>query len=207
MQITDIKPQKRKGRYSIFLDDRFGFGINEEILFLHRLKIGDNLDTSKIAKIKKSESTHNLFGKVLRFLSYRARSEKEITDYLSKKEAGPIEQQKIIRKLKKLNFLNDSEFARSWISNRVSVGGSGKRKIYLELCQKGVSKEIVEKTLNIISQNQEIESAEILIVKKTKNSSGSLGFKEKQKLKAFLFRRGFDYQTIKTAFQNKNIDK
>ncbi len=206
MRVTDIRPQKRKSRFNIYLDDRFGFGLNEEVLFSSRIKIGAELSSSQIANIRKKEKRHNLFGKVLKFLSYRARSEKEIKNYLTKKEASLGEQQAISKKLKALNFLDDSEFARAWISNRLSVGGSGKRKIYLELWQKGVQKEIIEKALKGIDENQEVESAQALIDKKIKFFLLPLDFQAKQKLKAFLFRRGFDYQTIKMAFQNKNLD-
>ena len=85
-QITSIEPQKkRSGRFNIFLDGEFAFGIDENVLVKNAIKKGQELSNVQIAKIIKDNELAKLFDKSLRFLSYRPRSEKETVDYLAKK--------------------------------------------------------------------------------------------------------------------------
>ena len=83
--------------------------------------------------------------RTLRFLSFRPRSEKEIADFLKKKQVDSHNAQKIIDKLKEHKFLNDEEFASWWMEQRTMIKPRAIRVIKMELKQKGISKEIIEK--------------------------------------------------------------
>ncbi|NQU73859.1 MAG: regulatory protein RecX, partial [Candidatus Omnitrophica bacterium] len=50
-----------------------------------------------------------------RLLSYRSRSIKEINDRLKKKGFSPAIIKKTVTHLKQINYLNDEEFAKSWV--------------------------------------------------------------------------------------------
>ena len=61
----------------------------------------------------------------MRFLSYRPRSEKEVKEKLKiKYQKSNIKDltliiDKVIQKLKEKKFINDNEFAKGWIENRL----------------------------------------------------------------------------------------
>lgn len=86
----------------------------------------------------------------IRYLSFRTRSEKEVSDYLKRKTENlkpQIDQsiiQRIIDSLKRDHFLNDEEFARMWIRERTLIKPKAIRVIKMELKQKGINKELVE---------------------------------------------------------------
>ena len=80
-----------------------------------------------------------------RYLGIRNRSEKEIRDYLIRKKATNEIIDHIVDLLKKQKFLNDEEFARSWISSRARFRPKGKNAIRFELLQKGITKDVVDK--------------------------------------------------------------
>ena len=85
-QITSIEPQKRrKGRFNVFADGNFSFSVDEKILADEKLKVGENLTAEKIEKIISEYELSKILEKVLRFLSFRLRSKKEIVNYLKKK--------------------------------------------------------------------------------------------------------------------------
>ena len=91
---------------------------------------------------KKNQILGDDFGinlnRVLRFLSFRPRSEKEIRDYLNNKQVNPLVSQKIIDKLVENKFLNDLEFAKWWIEQRTLTTPRAWRIIKIELKQKGI---------------------------------------------------------------------
>ena len=68
--------------------------------------------------VKEAELTQVL-ARVLKFLSFRPRSEKEVTDWFLRKEVGFKTQALIRRKLKKQKLLDDKEFSRWWLEQRI----------------------------------------------------------------------------------------
>src|SRR4051812_25780120 len=85
---------------------------------------------------------------VYRYLTIRNRSEKEVRDYLLKKQAEPAVIDSIIKLLYEQKFLNDENFARSWIRSRARFKPRGKPVLVMELAQKGIKKDIIEKVLS-----------------------------------------------------------
>lgn len=146
-----------------------------------------------------------LYNKTLRFLSFRPRSEKEISDYLSKPRFGKFGKknpnadekttQQIINKLKEYKFIDDLEFAKWWIENRKK----GIRLIRLELSQKGISKDVLEKALQEFDiEKKEENLLEKLIEKKWKSLAKLPKEKSYERMMRFLLSRGFDYDDVKT---------
>src|SRR3954470_21375392 len=83
-----------------------------------------------------------------RYLTIRNRSEKEIRDYLTKKQAEPQVIESLIALLYEQKFLNDEAFARAWVRSRARFRPRGKRVLIMELNQKGIDKELIEKVLS-----------------------------------------------------------
>ena len=83
-QITAIKPQeKRKNRFNVYFDGRFGFAISNELLVREGLKVGQELSPQKTEELVAKDRLGRAQEQIYRFLSYRPRSEKEIYDYFS----------------------------------------------------------------------------------------------------------------------------
>ena|SRR5256885_12381502 len=136
-----------------------------------------------------------------RFLSIRSRSEKEIRDYLKKKQAEQEIIEHIVELLKKQKFLDDLVFARSWVLSRARSRPKGKSAVKFELLQKGVAKEIVEKVLT--EENEElpdqVTQATRLIEKRVEKLKDASRQEIYNKVGSFLARRGFDWDTIKQS--------
>jgi regulatory protein len=155
----------------------------------------------------------------LRYLNIRFRSEKEIRDYLRKKlfKKGQDEKIKedieqlidlIIHKLKQQKFLNDEEFAKMWIRSRTDFKPKGERLIRLELRQKGINKEIIDKAFqafdvaqldNNEEKRDELSLAKAILEKKRKKFEPMERQERFNKAGNLLARRGFDLDEIKAA--------
>ncbi|MCL5438531.1 MAG: RecX family transcriptional regulator [Patescibacteria group bacterium] len=156
------------------------------------------------------------YNRALRFLSFRPRSEKEISDYLKKKscKAGSKKSseeinrsviEKIIQKLKEQRFLNDEEFARWWIEQRTEFKPRSLRLIKIELKQKGINNEIIESQIvdSKLQVPNDLQSARKLVEKQMRKYRNLPKEKVYQKLFRFLASKGFDYETIKEAIKNE----
>jgi regulatory protein len=137
----------------------------------------------------------------IRYLSFRARSEKELSDYLTKKHCEPLTLKRIIDSLIRDHFLNDEEFARMWIRERTLIKPKAIRVIKMELKQKGISKEMIESLFeNSDDSPIDLDLAVKLAEKKLRTiHDQSDKYKVKEKLGRYLAGKGFDWDTIKAA--------
>jgi regulatory protein len=148
-----------------------------------------------------------LLNAALRFVSYRLRSEKEITDYLlkvvkSSRINADGEINSVLKRMVELGYIDDLKFASWWIAARISTKPKGLRMIKYELEQKGIRSEIINLALSQIADarnspdNIEFSAAQKSLKSKI-NIFGKLPVLErKHKIYQYLFRRGFSHETI-----------
>ena len=98
--ITSIKQQKNKNRVNIYLDDKFGFGIDLDNFVLLHLKVNQELTEKEVEEIVKKAEFQKTYDKLLRFVMVRPRSEKEVTDYFRRKKVHESMHLKMLEKLK-----------------------------------------------------------------------------------------------------------
>lgn len=201
MEITNIEKCKRaKGRYNIYIDDKFGFSLSETVLSETCLKSGLQVDIKKIEELKYLDERKKALESAFNFLSYRSRSEKELKDKLETKKYSTDIIVETVEKLKSLKLLDDSVFAKRWVEERKD--GRGKVVLKTELYKLGIAKDIVFEAVGGL-QGEEFEIAERLVEKKKSFSK----LKDKKdiytKIGGFLLRRGFSYETVKKIIESK----
>jgi regulatory protein len=201
-KITAIKKQKRDGRANIYLDGEFSFGIDLETLFKNHLKINQELSQSEINKIKSATGFQSTLNKLLNFATLRPRSYKEISNWFWKKKTPDNYQKKLIKKLEKLELLDDEKFATWWVGQRQTFRPRSKRQLSAELLQKGIDKKII----NNILEDSEINEVEIAKNLVEKNKYKWERFDEKkrvQKMSEYLGRKGFSWEIIKKVIASE----
>jgi regulatory protein len=201
--ITKLKTQKDRNRVNLYLDHQFAFGLSLKEVVKLGLTVGQKLTEEEVEKLLFSRQEEKLYQKTLNFLSYRPRSEKEIKDYLVRKRANPKIQTSILKKLRKLNFINDEDFARWWLEQRMSFRPRGKPLLRRELFQKGIEKKIIDSLISQISPFSQINSARKIMAKKKKLYQNLPLQKLRQKLFSLLARRGFEFELIKEAIDEE----
>ncbi|MBT3314318.1 MAG: RecX family transcriptional regulator [Anaerolineae bacterium] len=194
-KITAIKVQRRNTeRVSIFLDGEFAFGLTRVLAGF--LQIGQILGEEKIAALQAEDEMEMAYLRAINFLSYRPRSSAEIRKNLRKYEVPELCIEPTIERLEKNGFLNDADFARSWVENRNTFRPRGGRALRVELRQKGLSDELIQTTLDeMVNEEELVYSAGIKKAKKLVKQN--LEWQDfRKKLAAFLARRGFNYGVI-----------
>lgn len=142
------------------------------------------------------------YTRALRFLSYRARSIKEINEYLKQKGFEALIVSNVIELLLSQKFLNDKDFAEQWIEQRQKNRAKSKSFIKQELKQKGIDEDIIEETLQIAEDD--LKTAKEFFEKKKKRFDRFTGEEYFQKAAAFLQRRGFSWDVVKEVLKEYN---
>jgi len=201
MVITDITQQiKNPKRYSVFVDGEFAFGMDGTDLLYHKLEIGQKLERDSYVELLKQLEYTAARDVAVKYLGRGQRSELQVRDKLHEKEFSPDARDAVIELLLQRGYLNDVEYAISFINHKTKISGHGKRRIEYELAQKGVSEcDIATAYAQLEDCQGELAAARDALAKKTRNRSLAAILndpKELNRLKGFLARRGFDFDTI-----------
>lgn len=137
---------------------------------------------------------------VLRLFRYRPRSEKEIVEKLGKKGFSGTVIRETVEYFKKLEMIDDRLFARGWIRGRLNKP-LGMRRIEQELRQKGIEKETIETERRNITGYDEADTVRDLARRRLARYKNIDRLKAKQRLYAYLARRGFSSGAIAKALK------
>ena len=191
--ITELRFQKRNAdRVNVYLDGKFAFGL--AAIVAARLKIGQALSDEEIAQLGGRDEVEKAYERSLDFLSYRPRSAAEVRRNLLRKGIDEAIIKEAITRLNRAGLVDDVEFTRYWIENRMQFNPRGGRALRHELRQRGVSPETIAEAIEGLDE----ERAARQVAMAGANRYRSLPASEFQrKLGAYLARRGFSYGVIK----------
>lgn len=136
--------------------------------------------------------------------------EKLITFYDKQVEKGKLpmlsiqekekEIKKVLQRLKELKYLDDTQFAKDYIENRVEFRPRGKYLLKRELRKKGLHPDLADR----VTEETDIDETEIAfkaLSKKMKHLSKDPYHKQKEKALRFLASRGFNIESIYKAIE------
>ncbi|MBI5352775.1 MAG: RecX family transcriptional regulator [Chloroflexi bacterium] len=191
-KITAISVQKKNpNRVNIDLDGEFAFGLAR--ITAAWLKTGDVLSEEKIEKLQTDDTREHAYQQAMLYLSYRARSEKEIRQNLRKHEIPEAIIEETLERLKTARLADDNQFAQMWVENRNTFRPRSKRALEIELRQKGLNNEAIQASLSEVDEEALAYEAGS---KRAARFKGQEWSEFRKKLSEFLARRGFSYSTI-----------
>lgn len=183
-------------RNKIYLDNDEIMDISPLIRQKYNLKINDDIE-----RFYDEISYEASFEKGIFLISLKDRTKKELRLKLEKKYLNKPAILKAIEKLEEFGYLNDLNYAISYIESRTY----GKNRIFYNLFQKGIDRGIVEKAYLALDEEKEenIDDTKLekLIEKNSKkinvsNKRDEKKMKEEQKLIQYLARQGFSLDKI-----------
>jgi len=202
-KITALKSNKRTDKQlNMFLDGKFAISVDAEVAVKVGLKIGQEVSSDLLRELTEDVSLNRCLNTAYRFLSYRPRSEAEMTDRLHRRGFEDSQIEIVINKLKEQKFLDDTAFAQFWKENRETFRPRSQRLTRLELRKKGVADEIIKE---VTDDSNDMDSAYNAALSKAKHLPKQDYETFRRRLGDYLKRRGFDYtvinQTVKKMWQ------
>lgn len=194
--VTKISPQKNKRRINIYLDGKFGFGIDLENYVKLGIKVEQNYSEEQIVEIVRKAEFQKTYDKLLRFTSLRPRSTKEINIWFYKHKVPDSLHKDLFTRLEKLELTGDKRFAAWWVDQRIQFRPKSKKALEVELRQKGIKSEVVREVLDELGINER-KSALRLLSKKIHVWDKLDEFTARRKKSEYLLRNGFSWNIIK----------
>jgi regulatory protein len=197
-KITAIRAVKnpRIQRSNIYLDGKFAFSLDNEVILKESLRVDRQLSAAEIELLTKSDQFQKCLNAAFQFLSYRPRSEAETKIRLQRRGYTDEEIERVIAQLKRLNLIDDAAFAEYWKENRSSFRPRGQRMLKSELRQKGVEREVIDEAVGNVDERDNACRAARLKARTIPAGDFQIF---RQKLGGYLQRRGFGYGVINSV--------
>lgn len=199
MTVTKIT-EVSKSRIQVMTDDESAFVLYKGELRTYQLKEGEEIPKDAYREIMETVLPRRAKLRAMNLLKTRAYTVKQLTDKL--RDGGYLE--KIVKQAidyaASFGYLDDRQYALDYIEYHKE--NKSRTKIIHSLIQKGIPKEIIEETWeeNAGEEGRCLEKEQILAWMKKKNFNPSdATYEEKQKFSAFLYRKGFQIDTIRCA--------
>ena len=199
MIISEIKELDKK-RVKVYIDNEFAYVLYKGELRDYSIKEGQELSESNYREIMDVVLPKRCKLRAMNLLQKKDYTEKQLHDKLSE---GLYPREIIvdaIHYVKAYHYLDDERYARDYITYHMSI--RSKNRIIQDLSGKGISKDIfmpiVEELYIEEDSDVELDQIKKLLSKKHYDPEQS-DFKEKQKIMAFLLRKGFQMSDIRKA--------
>lgn len=195
--LTLEKIPRKKGWFTLTLDNDFSFVVNDELIMKYALRPERELTRPEIEQIKGEGEYFFLRAKAFDILSRRRVSEKELERKLKFTKFYGKQTSRVIANLKELGLIDDSGYAASFIHTTLIGGPKSKMLIRQKLRQKGVPDDIAQQAIDKeLGDYDEKEAALTLAKKKYKLVKQLPTLKAKQRVADFLRSRGFSWSNI-----------
>ena len=197
-KITALKAQKRNpNRINVYLDGIFAFGLARVVAAW--LQVGQTLSEEKIDSLQNEDTLEVAYQKSLHLLGYRPRTENEVRRKLTEKGFSGEVIDSVSERLKSSGLIEDRQFAKIWVENRAAFRPRSHRLMAIELRQKGVTDDAIQEALD--SSVDDTALAYEAAVRYSRRLSGLEWGEFRERIYAYLRRRGFSYGTITAAVQ------
>jgi regulatory protein len=184
-EITGVR--ERRGRARVFVDGEFWAEIDADVAAERGLREGVALSLEELSETRVAGQRALAMNRALRFLGYRARSEKELRERLRRYGYGEDTVGSVVGRLKELGYLDDEEFAR--LAVREKARRYGPRRVLGELRKSGVEAELAQGVVNEeFAGRSELEEASSAAARRY-NRGGSNA--QARRVYGFLMRRGY----------------
>ena len=141
--------------------------------------------------LEELEKKDKLQGKIMKFIMYKKRTEKEVWEKFKNEDRDLLEE--TIEKLKELGYINDKEYVDRFMNEAISLKNLSIFELKYKLYAKGINDSVIEE---YISNNSEmLEEYELLSAQNIYNKKKNL--QEPKEIILYLQKKRYNSDAIK----------
>ena len=202
MTVTKIAPVA-KNRSEVYVDEQFAFVLYKGELSRYHIEVNAKLDEETYKEIVSKVILNRAKAWALHLLNVMGRSEGQLRIKLVQGGFTQDIVEEAIAYVKSFGYINDMEYARSFIDGR--KGRKSRKELYAALCRKGIAREEVEQALEEYYDEEDSRDAIEAILRKKKFDPETADYAQRQKIGGYLMRKGFRYDEIRHVLQMNEL--
>jgi regulatory protein len=197
--ITALETQTHDAdRTSVFLDGDFAFGVHQDLVVKHGLRVGKTLTPEERRTIEQDEQYVQAKQRALDYLAHKPRTEEEVRRKLRQEDVAASVIEDVVARLYELSYLDDEAYAADYVRNRFASKKYGPVRIRRELVERGIDRHVADRAVADLFEDEDpVAAAREHAEKRWRRLADEDDpRRRKQKLYRYLRRRGFTSDTI-----------
>jgi regulatory protein len=211
--VTDLTPiPSPAGRIAVEIDGALAAVVPVEVVSRLGLTVRGHVPETAVATLAEEGASLKTYDRALRFLAARGRSVRELRRrLLLAKEPEPFVDA-ALQRLEGLGLLNDTDYARQVARSQMLGRGYAPRRLQQELARRGVARDVADRAIDLVLTEDAApggfgaesgidltETIEKLARRKLRGLAGLDPDTRARRLYAFLARRGYDSDDIRSV--------
>ncbi len=194
------------GRYKVLLEDGREYQLYEEVILQYQLLIHKEVDDKTLEDINLLNQEWDVYYTALRSIESHMKSTYELKEWLIRKEYPTDLVEKAIDKLIKQGYLDDRNYAKSYIYHQMVSSAKGPFRIQKELNDKKIDDTIILEELQVFNEEEQINKIKMIIEKEIHSNHNKGGLVLKQKIYNDLKNYGYDSFMIQNQLANYSFN-
>lgn len=198
----------RPPRMRIHPDDGDPVDVSDEVFARFALTAGEEISPGRWAQIIREQQTGEAKRLAINYLSYRPRSSLEVVRQLVRKKLPEKIAEETVARLRDLQLIDDREFARMFVRDRLRRGGHGPGLLRQLLLNKGIPRVLADQIVRELAPTDELLAAATALVRtRMRRSTGTKEepVKRRKRLFDLLLRRGFSGDIARTTLHQLKV--
>lgn len=202
MIVTDIVEFDKK-RKKVYIDGEFAFVLYSGELRDYDIKKDKEITSENYESIISELLPKRATKRAMNLLLKKDYTEKKLRDKLAE---GLYPEESIdaaIEYVKSYHYLDDERFARDYITYHMSL--RSKNRIIQDLTGKGINKDVIAPIIEELysEEDSDVEQEQIKKLLEKKHYDPDMEYRDKQKIMAFLLRRGYSMDSVRRAMDSR----
>jgi regulatory protein len=147
--------------------------------------------------MKKEMTEQEAFLQLAALCAQAEHCEQEMRDKLKRWGFDESVQNRIIERLVRERYIDNERYARAFVKDKIRYNKWGRRKVQQALWLKRIDKDIQQRVLDEIDDNEYLSVLRPLLKQKRKTVKAESDYELNQKLVRFALSRGFGYSIIR----------
>lgn len=209
--ISKITRQKQlNDRYNIFTikngKEEYAFSVDEAILIKYQLQKGMELDSLLLSEVQFNDEIRKGYNQAVNYLAKVKRTELEVRKFLKAKIEGDFIIAEVITKLKEMKFLDDEDYAYSYVRTKKNTTDKGPDGIKREMKEKGIDPALIQASLTELSYEEQLASAQRIAAKLVASNKKESKRMLIQKIEQTLRRKGHTSSAIQEVTRDLALE-
>lgn len=192
-------------KYKVTIDSE-EYILYDDVIIKYELLLKKDITPVELAEIVNYNNELDSYYLSIKYITKKLRSEKEIYEYLKKKNISDITIKKTIDKLRENKFLNDEIYLKAYLNDQINLSNNGPKKIEKNLVTLGLDEYEVNNAISRIEASIWEEKVDKYISKKINSNHNSSVKMLKIKIINDLVNLGYEKETIVSILNKHNID-
>ena len=204
MEIQKYKKDKAN-KYKVLIDDE-EYTLYDDVIVKYNLISKKEIDRKFLDEVLSYNDQLVSYYEAIKYINKRLRCEKEIVEFLRRKDIDNKTIKDTVKKLRDNKFINDEIYVKSFIMDQINLSNNGPHKIRKQLVKLELDEDLINEYLDKVSAEEWQERIEKIVSKKIKLNHSNSSYILKAKLQNELVNLGYDKESIISILNHVSID-